>query len=605
MPRKTPSTKKIEAAARARFMKMANPEVTFEQHLEIERLEAGRQADLAAGTTQTYKAGLPTMTPCGGGDFETGIDPNEWQGAHGRLPPHKTSGGSTPFKTSFPFAAFTAGLFADTLFQVNLGDPYPKKGGAAHQSWVASGVDPIVGISMTAPGSKGAARVGNAVNMLGVDVLSKTFTVTPATKSIKFWFALVMQNPEKHPDYYQPFFWVRVTETATGNVILGAVDLGNGSDKAIADSKNPFFIEIPDHTIVIDPTQPPPTEKTVLVYRDWSCAQINLASHVDKQVTVEFVTADCGAEGHWAYAYVDNFCGSCAGSPTGDFNFDAGASSKCGVGKLCFDYSLPKFTGKGGSVMTGTLEATLDIIQNGKTAAQLTSPRLTGGTSYCFDIDPSAIAGLDMAAEGFDYAATGKFAIGETPLPPLSVGAAPDGVREGTNNDYQLSCPPAFSYAVKFVCGTQASCDCACTPVRPGSYATEINIYNHSGETAEIVKYVIPVVFGGAAVGREPRTVTARAEDSITLPPYSATMDDCCRLAELLLGAPAQGPMPLSIGYLEIVSPVELTVTAVYTATGPEGGPVSIEVDRIDAKTRGAPPPRPAPSGGGTSATHH
>ena len=201
------------------------------------------------------------------------------------------------------------------------------------------------------------------------------------------------------------------------------------------------------------------------------------------------------------------------------------------------------------------------------------------------------IGGLDPALGGFDFVATADFKFGSTSLAPMSVGGVPDGLRPGQNNDYAIECR-AFSYAVKFICGTQADCGCGCLPVQPGSYSTEINIYNHSDEAAEITKYVVPVVFGGAPAGREPRTVTARAEDSITLAPYAATMDDCCRLSELLLGAPAEGKMPLNIGFLEIVSPVEISVTAVYTVTAPGGGPVSIHVDRIDPKPRRAPPHR-------------
>lgn len=137
---------------------------------------------------------------------------------------------------------------------------------------------------------------------------------------------------------------------------------------------------------------------------------------------------------------------------------------------------------------------------------------------------------------------------------------------------------------MKFVCGTQSDCDCDCAPLRPGSYATEINIYNHNDKQATIRKRVVPVVLAGAPAGREPHVVPSRAEDKIALPPYSATMDDCCRIAELLLGAAAQGPAPLTIGFLEIVSPVELSVTAVYTATGSNGKNVSIDVEQIEAK---------------------
>jgi hypothetical protein len=565
--------------ARLRFAQIFNPEVEFEQFTELARQEQQRLQSLSAGNTETYKPGLPGMTPCGGGDFEKGIDPNEWQGAYGQL-----LTASPPFTGPDPFANFTAGIFPDALTAL---DPDPTKGGNGHQTPVGAGSDPVTGISLTAPGSAGAARIGNAVNQFGVDVLSKTFTVTAATKNIRFWYALVLQNPAGHAPAIQPFFQVRVTDTALKTIIPGAVDLGNGSDTAVADQTNPFFVSIKDPTL---PSASQGEPDPIVVYRDWTCAQINLAAHVGKQVTVEFITADCGAGGHWGYAYVDNFCGSCAGSPSGDFNFNAATSSKCGPGKLCYDYTLPKVTDKKGVVTTGTVTVTLEIFQNGVSVALMTSPPLTSGTSYCFDIDPAAVAGLDLTAEGFDLVATGNFEIAGKALAPLSVGAAPDGVREGTNNDYRIVCN-AFSYAVKFVCGVQGDCKCDCGPVLPGRYATEINIYNHGEEPADIVKYVVPVVFGGAPAGREPRTVVARAEDRMTLPPYSATMEDCCRLSELLLGAVAGGPALLNIGYLEIVSPVELTVTAVYTASGPEGDSVSIDVERIEAKPRRAPRP--------------
>ena len=140
----------------------------------------------------------------------------------------------------------------------------------------------------------------------------------------------------------------------------------------------------------------------------------------------------------------------------------------------------------------------------------------------------------------------------------------------------------AVVYSVKFVCGTQDECECECAPVRPGAYATEINIHNYSSREVKIRKRVVPVVLASAPVGREPRAAEARAEDSITLPPHSATMDDCCRLSELLLGAAQSGP--LHIGFLEITASAEIAVTAVYTSTGPEGNGISIDVEQVKGR---------------------
>jgi len=97
-----------------------------------------------------------------------------------------------------------------------------------------------------------------------------------------------------------------------------------------------------------------------------------------------------------------------------------------------------------------------------------------------------------------------------------------------------------------------------------------------------VVKRFVPLVLAGAPMGREPRIGTVRAEDKILLPAQGATMDDCCRIAELLYGAPAAATA-LTIGLVELTSDVDLAVTAIYTTSGKDGG-VSIAVEQIAAK---------------------
>lgn len=157
-----------------------------------------------------------------------------------------------------------------------------------------------------------------------------------------------------------------------------------------------------------------------------------------------------------------------------------------------------------------------------------------------------------------------------------------------TSKKVQITIPPCaprlFIYAVKFVCGVQPECGCECTPVQPGRYATEITIHNYSLKEVEVLKRLVPVVLSGAPVGREPRIAKARADDKIVLPAQTATMDDCCRITELFLGASPAGPTPVTIGFLEITATAELAVTAVYTTSGLNSGGVSIEVEQIAAQ---------------------
>jgi hypothetical protein len=147
-----------------------------------------------------------------------------------------------------------------------------------------------------------------------------------------------------------------------------------------------------------------------------------------------------------------------------------------------------------------------------------------------------------------------------------------------------------FTYSVKIVCGRQGDTNCCCVAgARPGVYATEVNIQNISLQPAPIVKAVLPLINMGAVVAREPNiSDPALAKvDVITLAPFAATMDDCCRIAELLLGAPPSGETGLTIGFLTILSLAELSVCAVYTANPLNGDGISIDVEYIPPRRLG------------------
>jgi hypothetical protein len=152
-----------------------------------------------------------------------------------------------------------------------------------------------------------------------------------------------------------------------------------------------------------------------------------------------------------------------------------------------------------------------------------------------------------------------------------------------------------FAYSVKIVCGKQAETNCCCVAgARPGVYATEVNIQNlNLFEPAQVVKLVLPLINSGAVVAREPNVadpfkLPGRAiEEAVKLPPLGATMDDCCRIAELLLGAPPSGDTGLTIAILTIVSLVELSVSAVYTANPLSGDGISIDVEYIPSRRLG------------------
>ena len=151
-----------------------------------------------------------------------------------------------------------------------------------------------------------------------------------------------------------------------------------------------------------------------------------------------------------------------------------------------------------------------------------------------------------------------------------------------------------FAYSVKIVCGKQGETNCCCVAgVRPGVYATEVNIQNVNLVPAPVVKLVVPLINSGAVVAREPNVADPfklpgrTIEEAIKLPPLGATMDDCCRIAELLLGAPPSGDTGLTVAILTIISLVELSVSAVYTASPLSGDGISIDVEYIPSRALG------------------
>jgi hypothetical protein len=156
-----------------------------------------------------------------------------------------------------------------------------------------------------------------------------------------------------------------------------------------------------------------------------------------------------------------------------------------------------------------------------------------------------------------------------------------------------------FVHSVKIVCGKQTETNCCCVAgARPGVYATEVNIQNLDlgPRPALVVKAVLPLINSGAVVAREPKVAEAPTfpdprVEVIQVPPLGATMDDCCRIAELVLGGPPSGDTGLTIAILTIVSVAELSVSAVYTANPLSGDGISIDVEYIPSRRLGRPGP--------------
>ncbi len=125
-----------------------------------------------------------------------------------------------------------------------------------------------------------------------------------------------------------------------------------------------------------------------------------------------------------------------------------------------------------------------------------------------------------------------------------------------------------FIYSVKFLCGLQLVPSDPGTvpsepPVKPGNYATAVNVHNyHSDLQASICKKAVIALPESSRTKGE---ISQFTTDILT--PNQAAEVDCSDIATLLQ-TPGTTLSPFIKGFVEILSPVPLSVTAVYTSQG-------------------------------------
>ena len=84
-----------------------------------------------------------------------------------------------------------------------------------------------------------------------------------------------------------------------------------------------------------------------MVWRDWSCAEVDLSFIPnDEIVQIEFLMADCGKGGHFAYAYFDDFCVPCSSKPNEGSITITDINNTCGIPLIIKGkYDLPYTNG--------------------------------------------------------------------------------------------------------------------------------------------------------------------------------------------------------------------------------------------------------------------
>ncbi|MEO5681661.1 MAG: lectin-like protein [Chitinophagaceae bacterium] len=473
-------TKLMEA-----YKQIKNPEISFSKFFEL-------NSHIYANDNQNALSGPGILAPqdlfcgkirayCTNGDFESGLDQTQYSGSYG---------------------SYSANLYPNPFSLTNGFLSGVLTSSAARQTIVlkTAGIDPVSAVIplVASNGGNQSLRLGNAVNGTGTEVLAKTVVVDANESILSFYYALVLQDPgHSHDD--QPAFSVRAYDCATGLELPNVCNLGNGSNIAVADAGDPFF-------------QSKTYQSELLVYRDWSLAQVNLSAYIGKTVTVVFTNKDCNLSGHFGYTYLDNlFSGQCPAPPIGNTNqgiikLDNAHVDSCGVGNICTKYSLP-FVTTGGVTTTGDITITLNIYQNGALAKTISSGKLTtrpADSSYCFPINPATL-GINMAPGGFDYTVTAAYTLSGFALPSITLGNPGTGVKNGTNNDYLFVCASGcnVNVAAAITSETDNNADGAVTLV--GTNGTAPYTYMLNGVSNATG------VFTGLSAGSYPYSVTDAA----------------------------------------------------------------------------------------------
>lgn len=194
-----------------------------------------------------------------------------------------------------------------------------------------------------------------------------------------------------------------------------------------------------------------------------------------------------------------------------------------------------------------------------------------------FPAPPEVFAPLGNVSEGTETPTA-------TPEPTPTETAEPTETREPTPTETRTRTPtdgkPTALYPAKFVCGQISERRVGDTageepPVKPGNYATAINVHNFQNE--DVTLWIRPSFatidrgsgFTGSVVTR-------------TLEPHESIEIDCREIAEF--GGRETAAAQFLKGFVTLRSSAEIQVTGVYTSKDEEPGTgISIDVEEVEA----------------------
>lgn len=149
-----------------------------------------------------------------------------------------------------------------------------------------TGIDPVGGFPVVAPGGNFSLRLGNNQTGGEADRIEQTFLVSAANANFTYKYAVVFQDPG-HTANQQPAFTVEMVDTNGVQIPCTFYNVAAGGGI-------PGFI----------------TAGGSLIYKPWTSVVVDLTNYIGQNITIRFTTYDCALGGHYGYAYIDGICAS-------------------------------------------------------------------------------------------------------------------------------------------------------------------------------------------------------------------------------------------------------------------------------------------------------
>ena len=174
------------------------------------------------------------------------------------------------------------------------------------------GTDPNVPINRVPPGHSYSVRLGtdkpyenalvnapNSQNPYNHQTISNTFSVTAASQTITYWYAVVLDQAiaSPHPPVEQPYFRIRMYDGSGNEITCARYDV-NVTEAASIGGFDSLNLLAPNN----------PAGGFTAYYKNWTPVFIPLDLYMGQNVTITFESSDCDRGGHFGYAYLAVDC---------------------------------------------------------------------------------------------------------------------------------------------------------------------------------------------------------------------------------------------------------------------------------------------------------